>query len=247
MSTGKDKISALVVEDDPIIAADLVWLLKDINLSPFPPVASSEEAFMVLENTVPDLILMDVTIEGDMDGIQLASHIRKAHDLPIVFLTAHHDRQTMDRIKEVRASAYLVKPVHANSLQAAIELALYNHQHAKPTHQMQEEVDDLISSSTVFIKVKNQLKKVNLKDIAFFEAEDNYVFIHLGEEKHLLSTNLKTLEPRLPANFLRVHRSFIVNLEAIDGIEEDVILMGKNHIPLGRTYREEFIGKINPL
>jgi DNA-binding LytR/AlgR family response regulator len=242
----KPKVSALVVEDDPVIAADLVWLLKDFGYAPFPPVESAEEARLLLDNVKPDIVLMDVSIEGGVDGIDLAQEIQGRCDVPIVFLTAHHDRKTMDRIKAIRASAYLVKPLQGHNLQAALELALYNHSHRQLTNpEPEEKWSD--RDQALFIKVKNQLRRFELNEISCLEAADNYAFLHTPSEKHLISHTLKQLEEKLPADFVRVHRSFIVNMRAVDGIEEDVILVGKRHIPLGKTYRDDFMQRIRTL
>jgi DNA-binding LytR/AlgR family response regulator len=240
------KTTALVVEDDPVIAADLVWLLKDFGYSPFPAVESADEARLLFENVRPDIVLMDVSIEGGVDGIDLAREIQERWDVPIVFLTAHHDRRTMDRIKAIRASAYLVKPLQGHSLQAALELALYNHSHRQLTSSESEEFQPL-QGQEFFIKVKNQLRKFHVDDMICMEAADNYAFIHTRTEKHLINHTLKELEEKLPHSFVRVHRSFIVNMNAVDGIEEDVVLVGKLHLPLGKTYRDEFMQRIRTL
>ena len=94
-----ERITVLIVEDDPIIAADLKYFMKDFGYAPFPAVADADQAMLMLENIAPDFILMDVTLEGDVDGIQLAEQINAKMNVPIIFLTAHHDKSTIDRIK----------------------------------------------------------------------------------------------------------------------------------------------------
>ncbi len=244
-----DNITVLIVEDDPIIAADLKFLMQDLGYSPFPPVASAEDALLVLNNIKPDFALIDVTLEGDMDGIDLAEIINKKQRLPIIFLTAHHDRTTIDRIKAVQPSAYLVKPLEEHNLQTSIELALYNHSHQKLEPKQAEGGEDYVMGKHFFIKVKNQLKKVLLEDILFLEAYDNYSFVHTANgSKSIIGSNLKMLEHKLAEHqFIRIHRSYLINLRAVDGIEEDVVLIKENHLPVGKTYREEFMKRISLL
>lgn len=244
-----DRISVLIVEDDPIIAADLKYLMQELGYSPFPPVASGEDALLVLVNIKPDFALIDVTLEGKMDGIALAAEINKKYKMPIIFLTAHHDRATIDRIKAVQPSAYLVKPLQEHNLQTSIELALYNHSHQKLEPKGVEVSDDYVMGKHFFIKVKNQLKKVLLEDILYLEAYDNYSFVHTAEgNKHIIGSNLKVLESKLAEHqFVRIHRSYLINLQAIDGIEEDVVLIKTNHLPVGKTYREDFMKRISLL
>lgn len=245
----EEKITALIVEDEPIIAADLTYFMEDFGYRPLPPVRNYRDALLMLNTVVPDFMLIDVTLEGDKDGIDLALEIKKTHDIPIIFLTAHHDRATIDRIKSTHPSAYLVKPIDEHNLQTSIELALYNHSHQRMVSKgVVEPGDDFVSGKHFFIKVKNQLRKVLLDEINLLEAYDNYSYVHTGGQKHLISSTLKTLEQKLPADaFIRVHRSYIVNLKAVEGIEEDVILIKDLHIPIGKTYREEFMKRIDLL
>jgi len=245
-----DKITVLIVEDDPVIAADISFLMKDYGYSPFPAVRNAEDALLMLNNATPDFILLDVTLEGDVDGVDLAAKINENHDIPIIFLTAHHDRNTLDRIKAQQPSAYLVKPIQEHNLQTSIEIALYNHSHQKIGESKKEEAlgDDFVSGEHFFIKVKNQLKKILLNEILFLEAYDNYSFVHTKTQKHLIGSTLKVLENKLSGlHFIRVHRSFIVNLRAIESIEEDYIAIKNNQISIGKTYKEDFMKRIKLL
>lgn len=244
-----EKITVLIVEDEPIIAADLTYLLQDFGYNPLPAVRNAADALLMLRNIVPDFILLDVTLEGDQDGIALAEQINKLHNLPIIFLTAHHDRSTIDRIKATLPSAYLVKPINEHNLQTSIELALYNHSHQRLQQKRKAEIsDDFVSGKHFFIKVKNQLRKVPLDDILALEAQDNYSYVHTLKHKYLISSTLKTLEQKLsPDTFIRVHRSFMVNIKSIEGIEDDTIILPGLQIPIGKTYRDDFMKRIDLL
>lgn len=243
------QITVLIVEDDPVIAADLTFFMKDFGYSPYPSVSNASDALLLLNNVQPDFILIDVTLEGEKDGIELATEINKKHDLPLVFLTAHHDRNTIDRIKATRPSAYLVKPLQEHNLQTSIELALYNHSHKKMANKDTDSTgEDFVSGEHFFIKVKNQLKKILLDDIMVLEAYDNYSFLHSSDQKHLIGSTLKSLEQKLgDHDFIRIHRSYMINLKAIEGIEEDVVLINKMHLPIGKTYKDDFMKQIQLL
>lgn len=246
---GEQKLQAMIVEDEPIISADLTYLMEDLGYKPLPPVRNYRDALLLLDSVTPDFILLDVSLEGEQDGISLAKAIKERFDLPLIFLTAHHDRQTIDKIKAVQPSAYLVKPINEYNLQMSIELALYNHTHRSFSSKITEpRENDYVNGAHFFIKVKNQLKKILLEDIGVLEAYDNYSYVHTAESKHLISSTLKQLEQKLPQeSFIRVHRSYMVNLKAIERIEEDVITIKEMHIPIGKTYREEFMKRIELL
>lgn len=247
MSTSN--ITILIVEDDPIIAQDLKFYMEDFGYSPFPVVAKAEDALLLLKNVTPDCMILDVSLDGDMDGIELAEAINKHYSIPIVYLTAHHDRVTIDRIKATQPSAYLVKPIQEYNLQTSIELALYNHSHKTPEQNTKAlDGDDFVSGDHFFIKVKNQLKKVLLTDIDAFEAYDNYSFVYTGEQKLIIGSTLKSIEERLKDfQFIRIHRSYVVNLQSIQGIEDDIVFLPQLKIPIGKTYKEDFMKRIQLL
>lgn len=246
-----NNISILIVEDDPVIAADLTFIMQDLGYSPFPPMRNAADVMLMLRNTQPDCIILDVNIEGKMDGIELAEKIKNEFRLPIIFLTAHHDRNTIERIKKIQPSAYLVKPIEVHTLQTTIELALYNASHGDMNQKdtlNDNTNDEYISDRYFFIKVKNQLKKILLEEIVYLEAYDNYSYLHTPETKYIISSNLKAIETKLTDHqFVRVHRSYLVNLKYVDGIEDESILMNKVRIPIGKTYRDDFMKFIDLL
>jgi len=117
----------LVVEDEGVVARSIQNDLEGMGYD-VPEVASSgEEAIKQAEETRPDLVLMDVVLKGDMDGIEAAEHIRRKHDIPIVYLTAYEDSPTLSRAKVTEPFGYLLKPFQERELHATIEMALYKH------------------------------------------------------------------------------------------------------------------------
>jgi CheY-like chemotaxis protein len=114
----------LVVEDEAIIARDIQVTLQRLGYVVPPPVASCEEAFSSLTAHHPDLVLMDINIRGEIDGIETAARIRDSHGTPVVYLTSYSDATTTATAKATGASGYVLKPFRARDLTAAIELAL---------------------------------------------------------------------------------------------------------------------------
>lgn len=246
-----NSITILIVEDDPVIAADLTFIMQDLGYSPFPPLRNAADVLLMLKNIKPDCVLVDVNLEGNKDGIELASTIKSEYGIPVIFLTAHHDRNTIERIKKIQPSAYLVKPIEVHTLQTTIELALYNASHSEMNVKEKEQENDneeYISDRYFFIKVKNQLKKILLEEIVYLEAYDNYSYLYTPDQKYIISSNLKAIENKLTDHqFVRVHRSYIINLKYVDGIEDDFILMLKARIPIGKTYKDDFMKFIDLL
>jgi two-component system, sensor histidine kinase and response regulator len=117
----------LVVEDDRVLALHLAETLDDLGYTVAGTATRGEEAIDLAQRLHPQLILMDVGLAGDIDGIAAAETIRDEHDVPVVFLTAHADDDTLQRATHSDASAFLVKPLKAPDLRCVIEIALHKH------------------------------------------------------------------------------------------------------------------------
>ncbi|SFM71297.1 response regulator [Methanolobus profundi] len=131
MEDSKD-IKILVVEDESIIALNIKKKLKSFGYTVPAMATTGEDAIKMAEITFPDLILMDVRLKGEMDGIQTAAEIRKKFDIPIIFLTAYSDDKVLERAKKTEPYGYIVKPFKANDLKSNIEVALYRFGMDKP-------------------------------------------------------------------------------------------------------------------
>jgi signal transduction histidine kinase len=118
----------LVVEDEQLVADDLREILESLEYTVTALLASGEEAVQQVEMNLPDLILMDIHLAGEMDGIQAAEQIQARFSVPIVYLTAYADRTTLDRVKATYPFGYIVKPFNESMLSTTIEVALSRHQ-----------------------------------------------------------------------------------------------------------------------
>lgn len=143
------KIKILVVEDEEIIALEIVTRLKNMGYDVCKTVASGFEAINELKQCKPDLILMDIRIKGEMDGIETAKKIAAITSTPIIYLTAYADKQTIERAKETTPFNYLVKPVQERDLRIAIEMAISK---AKVDKKLKKE-RDLFSSGPVVVTI----------------------------------------------------------------------------------------------
>ena len=117
----------MLVEDETIIAMDVQQRLEKLGYEVVAQASSSADAIRRAMESVPDLILMDVKIRGPLDGIETATRIRVQHDIPVIYLTAFADEETIRRASQTEAFGYLLKPFEDRELQSAIEIALYKH------------------------------------------------------------------------------------------------------------------------
>lgn len=121
-------VKILVVEDENIVALEIKKRLQKLGYV-VPGVASTgEDAISKAEGILPDLVLMDIMLKGEIDGINAAGEIRKRFNIPVIYLTAYSDGDTIERAKLTEPYGYILKPFEEDDLRTAIEIALYRHQ-----------------------------------------------------------------------------------------------------------------------
>ncbi len=241
------KKSLLIVEDEFTVALDLELRLQKMGYSVLALAADPDTALRLTEEERPDLILMDIFLHSDRDGIALAGQIQHNWKIPVVFLTAYSDLKTLERAAHTGAYGYLVKPFKDEDLRSIIEMAWHKH-HAIHTDQtltgtLSYSVENQ-NSDSFFIRDRQAIYRVPGKDILFLEAADNYTHIYTDSRRFTVHTFLKDVLERLPATrFIRVHRSFAVDYTRIEQIKEDKLYIGAHKIPLSRSYRENLLTK----
>jgi len=140
MGTSKSP-SVLIVEDESIVAQEIQQTLTACGYGPLNIAASAEEAIAGASELCPDVVLMDIRIKGSLDGLETAKLLQQRFDVPIVYLTAHDDVATIERAHETHPQAYVLKPVKAAELRAAVKLAVYNHEVIRRIHERAHEME----------------------------------------------------------------------------------------------------------
>ena len=242
-------INILIVEDDPIIAADIGASLQQMGFGVTDTIEAGEEVLNSIAKNKPDVVLMDIQLEGELDGIQTAHLLNEQFPLPIIFLTANTDRDTFDRAKETQPYAFLSKPFDSFDLEHGIELAIQKFAEFQDVqNKTGEEKPDgpIILTDRIFLKDHRQhIVKIFLKDLLFIRAQGNYCDIFTKEKKFTITSNLKNFERKLDdASFVRVHRSFLINLYQLDEIGDAFLHLKGHKIPLALTYKENFYSKL---
>lgn len=230
-----NKITVLIIEDELLIAEDMRIQLEELGYEVIGIASSHKEAMALIKECNPDIALIDIIIEGDKDGIEVAADIKKNKNIPIIFITSHADKQTVERVKLVKPDGYLVKPFNSKDLYTAIEIAFFNHVNKEKSGKG-EENNSFALKDCIFIKKDYLLVKIKFNELKFVKAEGNYVEVYCENKKLLTRSTLKDFLTKLPRDkFIQVHKSFAVNIEFIDAIEYNNLLIGKERIPLSRT------------
>ena len=154
------KIKVGIVEDEMIIAETISLALKKLDYFPIEPAYSYESAIRMLNNEQPDIVLLDINLNDELDGVDLAHYINIHYSLPIIFLTANSDRKTIERSKQTRPNAFLVKPFSNEDLFSAIEIALFNHE--MRTDENKKTKINLLQSAMVKHQITNREEEIIL-------------------------------------------------------------------------------------
>lgn len=136
----------LVVEDESVVAKDIQWSLKGLGYAICGWASSGEEAIQKARDLKPDLVLMDIVLKGDMDGVQASEHIRENYNIPVIYLTAYADDHTLQRAKVTEPFGYILKPFEERELHTTVEIALYRHKTEKAIREKEQWLSTMLKS-----------------------------------------------------------------------------------------------------
>lgn len=225
-------LKTAVIEDEAVIAETLRMMLESLGYEVPDPALNPKEGLELIRREQPDIVLMDINLNSDIDGIQLAGEVKKIMEVPIVFITSYADGATIERAKRVSPAGYLVKPFTIQDIHAAIEIAmLQKPASSSPTAE---------PAQFLFVKSGTAYIKINPDEIDFIRSEGIYLEIISGTRKWVVRDSFEGLMERLARpRFVRVHKSYCINIDRIDMVEADFVKIGPVEIPLGRSKKEE--------
>lgn len=244
------RIRVIIVDDEPPARAKMRRLLaRDTEVEIVGEAASGADAVEAIVALRPDLVFLDVQMPG-MDGFAVIETLAGEVLPHIIFATAFDEYAV--RAFDVHAVDYLLKPFDESRFQQALERAKAR-LHSKPSAGFAQEVQRAIADARptarpidrlLVRKANGSARLVPLRDVEFFEVEENYVRVHLPTESYIVRGTLTGLEQRLdPARFARIHRSHIVNLDAVKELHPwshgdwRIVLRSGRELTLSRRYR----------
>lgn len=238
----------LIVEDDAHIAESLQDILECLDHEVVAIYDNGEEALEYLETIRPDLIMLDIQLKGKMDGVTVADRIGRRHQIPFIFTTAFADEDTIRRARDRGPFGYIVKPYGMKDIYAGLEVAMNNYRLIQEMREEQARSSMVGQAGHIYLKVDTRLVKVNDDDILYVEAKGDYVLFKTTEKGLVVNSTMKKVEDKLnPNRFIRVHRSFIVNLNKIEDIEDATLVINSKVIPISRANRENLMSRITTL
>lgn len=207
----------LIVEDEVIIAEFIKDILEENNYNSVVIANDYETAVSEMQNFVPDILLMDINLNGNNSGIELAE--RKNKNAKVIFLTGQNDHGLMSKALTTNPESYLTKPIKKNDLIAAIQLSIVKN---KP--------------SSIIVKDGFQSVKIDLNDILFIKSDNVYIDIQTTTKKITIRKSLDAFLKELnDANFIKVHRSYVVNKAKITTKKTTSVFIEEFEIPISRN------------
>lgn len=239
-------VKILIVEDEMIIAANISLQLSTLGYEVSGIIPRGEEALLHIKQNQPDIVLMDIQLKGELNGIETVQLMQQDYDIPIIYLTANADDDHFEKAKTTHPYAFISKPFKKLDLQRAIELTI-NHIEIKQSSS-EPSTSPFILSDCIFVRSHEKMVKVPIKDILYIEAERNYCRIFSKGKEYLLVITLKDLDEKLPQeHFLRIHRSFIVNISQIDEIANTHVVISKKAIPISKPLKDELLKRLQTI
>ena len=227
-------MNCIVVDDEEIsrnIISHFVEQTEGLNLVQV--CLDAVEAANVLQKSSIDILFLDIEMPG-MTGLEL---IKSVPIKPATILITSRAEHAVEAF-EINVADYLVKPVSYSRFLKAVE-KIKN----KPTSIINEG-----PNNDLFVKTDSKIVKVNLKELQYVEALADYVILHTSSQKFVVHSTMKGIEKRLPyPDFIRIHRSYIINADKIESIEDLSVLINKKFIPIGASYKESFMKSLNIL
>jgi two-component system LytT family response regulator len=241
-------MKALIVDDEPLAREGMTLLLKDDpTINSIAAARNGAEAVDMIRANRPDLVLLDVQMP-EMDGFSVLRAIGAEHMPPVIFVTAH-DRYAIQAF-EVNAIDYLLKPVTRERCSQALERVRERISQGADNRHVMSLLQQLAAApqylARVALRSAGRISFVNIEDVLYVQAAENYVQLHLKTARHLLHVPIATFESSLdPRLFLRIHRSMIVNVKHIHELETGphgeyiVVLHGGSRLQSSRSYHEK--------
>lgn len=234
----------LLLEDDQYFTDLVSILLTQINIDSFQFTKTADEcigAFVKQADEI-DLCILDIDLgEEKMDGIGVAKKIRELDpDIPIIFLTSMYNEKYYFHSKEVQPTAFLNKNLDKIALKQAIELSC-----KKKSVKSNPKTESVTPHTSLFVKIGDKYKPILIENVSYFSADKKMVYCHVDKRKYPLRTSLKSIESKLNNSFLRVHRSYIININQLEMVNfvSDTVNISNVSVPIGAAYKEGLLDK----
>lgn len=234
-----NKISCLIVDDEPNAVKLLEDYVQEVSFLDLRQKCFDVfEAIDYLDSNPVELIFLDINLPH-MSGLELASMLTKGQ---LIIFTTAYSSYALEGYQH-NAIDYLLKPIaYQRFLQSIFKARRYLGVHNSP--HTEDQIDNL-SNNYIFVKSGKQHLRLAFKDIYYFEGQKEYISIKSSHGESLIYKRMKNLEQSLPSPFLRIHNSYIINIDHVDRVVDNHAILNNIKIPISSGYRERFLDFIS--
>jgi len=221
-----NSIKIYILEDEIITQELLKQTLEDLDFKICGMATDAETALAEIATLKPDIAILDIRVEGEKTGVWLGKQIH----IPIIYLTAFGDVETIKKAIATKPTSYLVKPFNNKDLFIAVELA----------------VSRIKNKAQIIVKDKNRKVILSEEQILFAKKEDQYLILYLKDSEKLIRSSIKDfLEEMNSSSFIQVHRSFVINKNCVTAFNTKEIIINNSSIPISKTFAKEILEEIS--
>jgi DNA-binding LytR/AlgR family response regulator len=229
-----NKLKVIIVEDEHLAAEGLKSYVKELDfLELCAHCENAIEAGTALNEYSPDLMFLDI----QMPKITGIDFLKTLKNPPLVIFTTAYPNYALQGY-ELDVVDYLVKPYPFDRFLKAVNKARELKQYKEKTEQDQGRKDHF------YLKTDQKFERVNFEDILWVEAMENYVMVHTTDQKLMSLMTMISMEDMLPGNFMRIHKTYIVNMDLVKAIEGNELHMGKGRLPISRQKKNEVMERL---
>ncbi len=247
----KEKVKIYIVEDRAITRMTMVDVLEKAGYEIVGSSVKAQSAWEEICKNEVDLVILDINLVGEEDGIWVASKIRQNLNIPFIFLTAFGDSKTLSRVMETNPNGYLMKPFKNADILSSVAIALQNFAAGKEARVEKKKADPgniMAMKDCIFVKDDYAFVKIKIDDIRYLKSDNNYVEIYVKDKMKLVRCKLSEVIEFLPSNkFVQVHRSHLVNVEKIEKFGSGFVIMGEDRLPVSSSHKEKLMAMFTML
>lgn len=211
-------------DDEILIAEHLADIVKSFKHEVVGIGHSKDKIIELIEKSKPDLVLLDIRMEHEFDGIEIGKYIQQNLAIPFIYITAHSDKYIIEKALPTKPSGYIIKPFKPMDVYTAIHIA-------------SDKFRNLKTDNFLLLKDGVKLVKVFFYNIIFMKSDNNYVEVHTNNKIYIDRNSLENLNDKLQSeDFIRIHRSYIINKTHIKAITQNEIEIGDFKLPISRNY-----------
>lgn len=245
-----ERMHILIVEDEPILAMDLSDSLETEGYCVVGVANNGRKALELFQTQPVDLLICDIRIKGDWDGIETVRQLTAERPVPVIYLTAFNDRDTLDRAKQTYPAAFLTKPCQLPSLRTAVELAIHNATLRTAPALTERDVSGrealLQINNYFYIKQNYQFVRFDMNDLLYLEADNTHTKLVTATRKYILRLTLSNMLERISQPWLvRIHRSYAININSVESFNDVEVSIGQQLLPLSRSCKDDFMRRFS--